>query len=79
MADRLLDGSPAVAAKELRIKEMRLDLHGLRGQVMKYQLEIDRWRDNIERHNASITATEKRIDELTAEIKKLEKETDNNG
>lgn len=72
MADLRSDGTPNVAARELRLKELRVDLHGLEHQVLRYELEIARWRDNIAKHEESIARTRERIQELsTMEVAEL--------
>lgn len=71
MADLRSDGTPNEAQRDLRIKELRVDLHGLEHQVMRYELEVDRWRENISKHKDSIEATKARMAELAEEIKEL--------
>lgn len=72
MADRLSDGQPNEQTKALRLAELKVDLHGLQHQRMRYQLEIQRWEDNIRKHGETIAATSERIAELSQEIKELE-------
>lgn len=72
MADLRSDGTPNEKQRELRIKELRVDLHGLEHQAMRYDLEISRWRENIAKHEESIQGTHERMAALAAEIKEIE-------
>lgn len=71
MADRLADGRPNEIAAALKARQLQVDRHGLEHSVMKYELEILRWEDEITKHQATIKITKVRIAELDQEIEAL--------
>ena len=71
MADRLANGRPNEVAAALKARQLEVDRHGLQHTVMKYELEIMRWEDSIEKHKETIEITKARIAELDQQIEEL--------
>jgi septal ring factor EnvC (AmiA/AmiB activator) len=71
MSDQLANGRPNEVAAALQARQLEVDRHGLEHSVMKYELEIERWKDNITKHTDTIKVTQARIAELDQQIARL--------
>lgn len=69
MPDLTAGGKPVDArSQRLAVRRLELEIANQRTQMLRWEIEIEEARDNIERRTENIAATEVRIKELEAQI-----------
>ena len=72
MPDLSSDGRPQQLARDIQIRGLQVDLHGLEHTIVRAELEMMRRKYDISQSEQAIVAATKRITELHEEIEELE-------